>query len=212
MQNKPLKLLHRNHVCREYWKLFDETFLSIEVFLPFLHNSHFYSTNLLLIEPNQKWITISPLISIAASIQIHNLKAHHKKLYEILFCIRMVMFLNVSVNSITWLYVLMKYYFRLGNNTLCPSKSGDIVRIMSERERKSACTLFCKSQVPRKCFVLSSISLFHNNELRISAVFYERECPNLTIQAKPWSIKGVSQYLISTQKLNAFLILMLGKI
>ena len=49
----------------------------------------------------------------------------------------MAMFLNVSVNSITWLYVLMKYYFRLGNNALCPSKSGDIVRIMSERERES---------------------------------------------------------------------------
>lgn len=75
-----------------------------------------------------------------------------------------------------------KYYHRLGNNALCPSKSGYIVKII--REKKSACTLFCKSQVPRKCFVLSSISLFHNNELRISAVFYERECPNLSNTSK----------------------------
>ena len=45
MQNKPLKLLHRNHVCREYWKLFDETFLSIEVFLPFLIPSSYVLVN-----------------------------------------------------------------------------------------------------------------------------------------------------------------------
>ena len=204
MQNKPLKLLHRNHVCREYWKLFDETFLSIEVFLPFLHNSHFYSTNLLWIEPDQKWITISPLISIDASIQTCNLKVHHKKLHRIIVLHKNGNLLKCFSKFHHLVICSHKYYHRLGNNALCPSKSGYIVKIM--REKKSACTLPCKSQVPRKCFVLSSISLFHNNELRISAVFYERECPNLTIQAKPWSIKGVSQYLLSTQKLNAFLI------
>ena len=156
-------------------------FFQSKFFLPFLHNSHFYSTNLLWIEPDQKWITISPLISIAASIQTRNLKAHHKK-SSIEFSHKNGNLLKCFSKFHHLVICSHRYYHRLGNNALCPSKSGYIVKIM--REKKSACTLFCKSQVPRKCFVLSSISLFHNNELRISAVFYERECPNLSNTSK----------------------------